>query len=119
MLCIYCKDREATSKCVTCQRCRGYMHRWGKESDHSKVARHFRSRALHLRLLGSVSVVVDEDDVRFIDEQELVNARVMYASKLKRKACAVIVSIKKAEAMRRGFVSSLSNVVPISQRKAS
>jgi hypothetical protein len=118
VLCIYCRDREATSVCTTCQRCRSYMHRVGRWPAY-KVIEHFASRARHIRLMQSVSVVVSDEEVRYIDEAELIAARVMHASKLKRKSSAVIVSLKQAQALRKRYVEpALANVVHVNESKA-
>jgi hypothetical protein len=97
--CVKCGEREATAKCITCQRCRSYMHRWGNEPN-GRVLEHAQRLRLRQSLVDSVAVV-DEDTVRFVNQKELQANHILFASKVKRRAKALVVSIKVAESLQR------------------
>jgi hypothetical protein len=97
--CVRCGDREATARCITCARCRGYMHRWGNESS-ERVIEHAHRLRLRQSLVESIAVVSD-DRVKFVDQNELQSKHILFASKIKRRAKAIVVSIKAAEALNR------------------
>lgn len=100
-LCVKCHERDATAKCVTCARCRAYMHRWGNESS-DRIIEHWRRLRLRESLVETVTVVdVDDERVSYIKQDELQKKRLLFASRLKRKAKAVVISIKTAEARRK------------------
>ncbi len=98
-VCVKCRDREATAKCVTCQRCRSYIHRWSGESG-DRIVEHFGRLDLRLSLLTTFAVVKDERPV-YVDQKELIGQKIIFAGKAKRRAKATVVSIKRAEQMRK------------------
>src|SRR6187431_1041795 len=98
--CIRCHDNEATAKCLTCARCRAYMHRWGNESQ-GRVLEHAQRLRLRQSLVESVAVVSDDDEVKFVDQKELQAKRILFASKVRRRAKAIVVSLKVAESLHR------------------
>jgi hypothetical protein len=97
--CVRCGERDATAKCITCARCRAYMHRWGNEPS-ERVIEHANRLKLRRSLMESIAIVTD-DRVKFVDQRELEAKHILFASKLRRRAKAIVVSIKTAEALKR------------------
>jgi hypothetical protein len=75
------------------------MHRWGNEGA-DRVLEHAERLRLRQTLVDSVAVVSD-DRVKFVDQKELEAKHILFASRVKRRAKAVVVSIKAAEALHR------------------
>jgi hypothetical protein len=97
--CVRCGERDSTPRCITCARCRAYMHRWGNETN-ERVIEHAHRLRLRNSLIESIAVVTD-DRVKFVDQKELEAKHMLFASRLKRRAKAVVVSIKMAERIRK------------------
>lgn len=104
-ICVVCTMDEATSKSTTCRKCRAYIHRWGGEKD-SRIAGHFDALRVRMRRMTTFAVVKDEN-VTFVDFEELAKAKVIHLSKReRRRARATVVSIKVAQQLKSQQIRS-------------
>jgi hypothetical protein len=99
-LCVICEDEEATARCVTCRKCRAYIHRWGNEKD-DRIIGHFDTLRVRVKRMTTFAVVKDET-VKHVDLRELQEKRFIYLSKREmRRTKANVISLKVAEQQLR------------------
>jgi hypothetical protein len=99
-LCVICQDEEATARCVTCRKCRAYIHRWGAEKD-DRIITHFDTLRIRVKRMTTFAVIQDET-VRHVDLRELQEKRFIYLSKREmRRTKAKVISVKVAEQQLR------------------
>lgn len=103
-ICVICEEDEATSRCVTCRKCRAYIHRWGGEKD-DRIIHHFDVLRVRVKRMTTFCVVKDES-IKHVDLAELQEQKVIFMSKReKRRAKSNVVSMKAAAQLRnRAFV---------------
>lgn len=100
-LCVICEEDEATARCVTCRKCRAYIHRWGNEKD-GRIIDHFDKLRVRVRRMTTFAIVKDET-IKHVDFHELQEQRIIYLSKkeqhkrVRRQAKAHVISIRVAE----------------------
>jgi hypothetical protein len=99
-ICVICEEDEATARCVTCRKCRAYIHRWGSQKD-DRIIGHFDKLRVRVKRMTTFAIIKDET-VRHVDMQELQENKIIFLSKReKRRTKSNVVSIKVAEQMRR------------------
>jgi hypothetical protein len=99
-LCVICQDEEATARCVTCRKCRAYIHRWGSEKD-DRIITHFDTLRIRVKRMTTFAVIQDET-VKHVDLRELQEKRFIYLSKREmRRTKAKVISLKVAEQQLR------------------
>lgn len=98
-ICVICEEDEATTRCVTCRRCRAYIHRWGSAKD-DRIIGHFDKLRIRVKRMTTFCIVKDEQ-VKHVDLQELQEQKVIFMSKReKRRAKTNVVSIRAAATLR-------------------
>lgn len=100
-LCVICEEEERTPRCTTCRKCRAYIHRWGSEKD-DRIIGHFDTLRVRVKRLTTFAIVKDEE-IQHVDFRELQEQKIIFLSRreLQRRAKANVVSIKRAEQLRR------------------
>lgn len=99
-LCVICQDEEATARCVTCRKCRAYIHRWGSEKD-DRIITHFDTLRIRVKRMTTFAVIQDET-VKHVDLRDLQEKRFIYLSKREmRRTKAKVISLKVAEQQLR------------------
>lgn len=95
-LCVICDEEEATTRCVTCRKCRAYIHRWGGEKD-DRIIGHFDTLRVRVKRLTTFAIVKDET-IKHVDLQELEQKKIICLSKRERRRVkSNVISIKAAE----------------------
>jgi hypothetical protein len=99
-VCVICEEDEATARCVTCRKCRAYIHRWGGEKD-DRIIGHFDTLRVRVKRMTTFAIVKDEK-IRHVDLEELQEKKIIFMSKReKRRAKTNVVSIKVASQLRK------------------
>jgi len=99
-ICVICEEDEATTRCVTCRKCRAYIHRWGNEKD-DRIIGHFDTLRVRVKRMTTFVVIKDEA-IKHVDLEELQENKIIFMSKReKRRAKSNVVSIKAAAQLRR------------------
>lgn len=98
-MCVICDDEERSPRCVTCTRCRAYIHRWGSEKD-DRIITHFDKLRVRVKRMTTFAIVQDEN-VKYVDFNELEQRKIIQMSKRERrmraKSTATVISIRTAE----------------------
>lgn len=98
-ICVICEEDEATTRCVTCKRCRAYIHRWGSAKD-DLIIGHFDKLRVRVKRMTTFAIVKDET-VKHVDMAELQEQKIIFLSKReKRRAKSNVVSIRAAAQLR-------------------
>lgn len=109
-ICVVCEEDAATPRCVTCRKCRAYIHRWGNERD-GRIIEHFDKLRVRVRRMTTFAIVTDQT-IKHVDFHELQEQKIICVSKKERRqkerrqARSNVISIRVAERQKSRSVFS-------------